>query len=703
MRCGVSCAVLLQMCVVACGAEVTRVAPGESVQAALDAAGPGDTVLLEAGIHRERVMMPRGGRHGAPVTLEGLPGAVLDGSEAVELDWRPAEDIAPGAWRAHVPFVPFLVTAEGKIITMLSETRVDPATVENPAWHWPRIFREGVGPSGWEAVRALGMYRQAERELVLKFGDHADPRTVTITVAPREACVRILDADRCVVRNLALRYGAYGVLIEESVGTVVEGCTIGPVDYGVWLGAGSYACTVRFNEISGDPHAITDPWQRGSWDNWQAHKTGGFHDRFGVQIHRSAGHHHVHDNLIRDVWDGIEDRGGPGENRGLRIHHNLITRIADDGLEPNGAEEDCHWHDNIVTDAICGFRIKAPTVGPLYAYRNIFFNCREDFRNFGSTELRPATVYVYHNTSTAATAIVSNKVWGIGTPNYHYFNNLFHCSRWWGNAGESVEPNWRGDYNVYCRRGDSRGWDEGISLAARLGLDPSSLWTENSPGFRDLGNRDVSLLAGSPALGRGGDLRAILGVDLPGLPDKQTPDAGALQSGEAMPVLPRPRDEVPVAPAGTWPGPDAARPSLWTGENLLANGDFEAGAAGWEGLAGPVFELREGDAARGAWRLAVNAEQQRRGMSRALEGLEPGRRYWLAYQSRGNTIADFRVIVRCMATSHYLAQGSAAPGAAWRRTALSFVAPDGPVRLELSPRAEGRCELDDFGVYAATE
>lgn len=701
MRQSISGVALLLMCVTACGAEVIRVAPGQSVQAALDAAGPGDTVLLEPGVHRERVVMPPGGRHGAPVTLEGLPGAVLDGSEPVELDWRPAEDVAPGVWRAHVPFMPFLVTAEGRIITMLSERRVDPDTVDDPAWGWPRIFRDGVGPSGWDAVRALGMYRHAQRELLLKFGAHTDPRTVTITVAPREPCVHILDADRSVVRNLAMRYGAYGVLIEEAMGAVVEGCTIGPVDYGVWLGAGSYACTVRFNEISGDPYAVTDTWERGSWDNWQAHKRGGFHDRYGVQIHRSAGHHRVHDNLIRDVWDGIEDRGGAGENQGLRIHHNLITRVADDGLEPNGAEEDCHWHDNIVTDAICGFRIKAPTVGPLYAYRNIFFNCREDFRNFGSVELQPATVYVYHNTSTASSAIVSNKVWGIGTPNYHYHNNLFHCARWWGNHGDSVEPNWHGDHNVYCRRGDSRAWDEGISLAARLGLDPSSLWTEDAPGFRDLANRDVSLLPDSPAIGRGGDLRAIIGVDLPGLPDKHPPDAGALQLGEAMPVLPRPREEVAVEPAGSWPGPDAARPRLWADENLLANGDFEQGAAGWEGLVGPVFELREGEAARGSRRLVVDAREQRSDMRRDLEGLEAGRRYWLVYRSRVNTIGDLRVIVRCMDSARYLTQGGAAPGGSWRRTALSFTAPGGPVRLELSPRTAGRCELDDFAVHAA--
>ncbi|MDX1395172.1 MAG: nitrous oxide reductase family maturation protein NosD, partial [Gemmatimonadota bacterium] len=47
--------------------------PFETVQAALDAAGPGDTVVVSAGIYAERPVVR------APVVLRGLPGAVLDG------------------------------------------------------------------------------------------------------------------------------------------------------------------------------------------------------------------------------------------------------------------------------------------------------------------------------------------------------------------------------------------------------------------------------------------------------------------------------------------------------------------------------------------------------------------------------------------------------------------------------------------------
>jgi hypothetical protein len=300
---------------------------------------------------------------------------------------------------ARVAFPAFTVVAGGKIVTLLREDRVQPGKAgSEPEWEWPKLFKHGVGPSGWEGVKALALYLNGKGELLIRFQGDLDARKRAITVAPKEPCVRIAGANRCVVRGLTLRNAAYGVRIEDSLGSVVENCTIGPVDYGVWLDRGADRCTVRFNEIFMDPYAGADPKGEGAWDNWQAHKRGGHYDRFGVQIHKTAGGHEVHDNFIHDTWDGIEDRGGPGENRGLRIHHNRIVNVSDDGLEPNGAEEDCRWHDNLVQRSICGFRIKAPTVGPLYAYRNLFFDNGEDFRNYGEVQLKPATVYIYHNT-----------------------------------------------------------------------------------------------------------------------------------------------------------------------------------------------------------------------------------------------------------------------------------------------------------------
>lgn len=682
-------------------AKLFLVAPTDDLQTVVDQAEPGDIVRLKPGVHRQRVAIQSGGTYGAPLTIEGEPGAILDGSEPAELHWTPLPEVGPGVWHTAVPFVPQTVLADGKIVTLLQERRVRPDN-QDEAWRWPKLFREGVGKSGFEGVEALAMYRLNEGDLLCRFKGDRDPRQMTFTLAPvSAACVRIDGADRVRIAHLTLRNAWFGVFITESLGTVIEDCVIGPVDHGVWLASGSLDCTVRFCDLFMDPYSGASPFLEGSWDNWLAHKTGGFYDRYGVQIRNTLGGHQIHDNYLHDTWDGIEDVGTVGENQGLNIHHNRLETISDDGLEPNGAEEDCAWHDNLVSGCICGFRIKAPRRGPLYAYRNIFFHNKEDYRNYGERKLDPAEVYVYHNTSTSSMAIQSNKVFGIGTPRYHYFNNLFLCNFWWANAGQSVQPNWQGEHNVYVRQTESNRWQAGIDLAKSLGLDQHSRWVTDAVAVADLAQRDVSLTADSPARGAGADLTALLGHDLPGLTPGEHPDAGALPFGTPMPTLPRPRGEVDCPSAGTWPPAEVHRPQPWTGDNLLTNGGFEQGLEGWSGAAESNPQAVATAAAAGQLGLRYDGADGQPTLRRKLEGLTVGAKYALVYRSRRSTFGDFRVILRDLGNAAYLTRGDVTPGDRWRRTVLYFTAPTGGVQLELSPRTAGRCELDEIGVYAA--
>lgn len=569
------------------GAAGTENDPLRKVQDGLDRAKAGDTVLLLPGVYRERVRFNSSGEYGKPVVLSGSEGAILEGCDDVQLDWQPAPDISEHTYRAALPFPVITVTAGGKIITILDERRVDPenikariakaneAIAKDPAaanvprnkvdeqWQWPLMFKNGIAPTGWKGFKALAMYHSKNKELLVCFGEEGlDPRKLQMTVAQRVPIITISGTNRCVVRNLTIRYGWNAVHIEKSLGSVVENCRITGVDFGVYMAEGAKMSTVRFNEISLDPYAGASPFQEGSWENWQAHKLGGFYDREGVDMRHTDGGHRIHDNYIHDHWGGIQDVGEIGENMNLDVHHNRVETICDDGLEPNGAEENCQWHDNIVNGCICGFRIKCVKKGPLYAYRNIFYNNKEDYRNYGEHEMQPAQVYVYHNTSTAEAAVTSNKVFGIGTPNYYFMNNLFYCGHWFQNAGKSVNPNWHGDFNAFIRRSDARateeGWDKDHAFATSLNMDLSSTWLKDAaPGFTDYAAHDFSLLENSPAREKGTDLAEALKLNLPGLEGKyysgQRPDAGAVQYGQPMPVLPRPATQVTVEEAGFWP------------------------------------------------------------------------------------------------------------------------------------------------------
>src|SRR4051812_16878511 len=87
--------VLLALLAVSAAGSELRVEPGAAagggdpgsrfatIQAAVDAARPGDRVVVAPGIYREAVVVGHGGGPEAPLELAGEPGSELRGSEPV--------------------------------------------------------------------------------------------------------------------------------------------------------------------------------------------------------------------------------------------------------------------------------------------------------------------------------------------------------------------------------------------------------------------------------------------------------------------------------------------------------------------------------------------------------------------------------------------------------------------------------------------
>ncbi|MCK6490573.1 MAG: right-handed parallel beta-helix repeat-containing protein, partial [Planctomycetes bacterium] len=85
----------------------TEAAPLRTIQAAAERAQAGDTVLVRAGIYRERVAPPRGGEEGRPIIYRGAAGEVVRvvGCDPWAAAWRPVEG-RPGIWSAPLPSFP---------------------------------------------------------------------------------------------------------------------------------------------------------------------------------------------------------------------------------------------------------------------------------------------------------------------------------------------------------------------------------------------------------------------------------------------------------------------------------------------------------------------------------------------------------------------------------------------------------------------
>lgn len=74
----------------------TAAAPWRTLQHAVDALQPGDTVLIGPGVYRERITVRRGGTSAAPITLSALPGArvVVSGADLFSDGWSKVEGSA---------------------------------------------------------------------------------------------------------------------------------------------------------------------------------------------------------------------------------------------------------------------------------------------------------------------------------------------------------------------------------------------------------------------------------------------------------------------------------------------------------------------------------------------------------------------------------------------------------------------------------
>ena len=246
------------------------------------------------------------------------------------------------------------------------------------------------------------------------------------------------------------------------------------------------------------------------------------------------------------------------KNAGLDIHHNLIERMNDDCLEPSDGGVDQRWHHNFVRHGRVALRVKPIDRGPIYFYANQFQENGQDIRFFKQA-LKPGVGYLYNNSSSARQALFSISVSDQGVPNFHAFNNLFWTESWWGNQ-KSIDPNWRGDHNVFVRRGNNPEWETMRRLADKLGMDKNSRWIENAPSpFVDVSAGDFRLTPESPAIGGGATPEKALGIarELPGIEEfvraDGTVDAGALPAGAPRFVLPRDPKDVRAEPAGDWP------------------------------------------------------------------------------------------------------------------------------------------------------
>jgi hypothetical protein len=132
----------------------------------------------------------------------------------------------------------------------------------------------------------------------------------------------------------------------------------------------------------------------------------------------------------------------------------------------------------------------------------------------------------------------------------------------------------------------------------------------------------------------------------------------------------------------------------------IENGGFESDLTGWSNAAAPAVAIKTTGAAEGQKYATVTSERHVE-VKGKITGLVEAENYILSFKSRGNTSKSARVIVRRDPKSGYL--GSTAPSDAkdWTAKTIKFVAPGNEALIEISVRAAGTFDLDDFVVKRA--
>ena len=521
------------------GREITVApgAPGEPVLGrAIEAAAPGDVIHVRKGVYCETVAITKS------LSIVGEEGAVLDPSQPFRPDWRPAEEVGKGVYRAPADRHPRVLCVDGKIIPELNPQNPGCSSEDRGDWYWRKLLLAGTPRTGFQHIRALWVYRDDEKAVYVHLADDADPARLRWT-ASWEAVpiISFKGAANASVTGLTLAHGYRGAAFEQGARhCTLRGCTIGPWDAeGVFLRSGASDCLVEGNEIFRGAYEDWVPHDdsRELYEIWQIHKVAGFWDRVGIDMVRAGAGNRIHANHVYETFDGINIGDSdtealsiplhdPNDGRDAEIWENVIERTRDSGMELGVGCINVKVHHNVLRETHGGLRYKLPRIGPVFIYRNLLID-GTPYNIWYSMDSSPAEGYVYHNTiigGKAALAWQLRRTTKIGTPNWHYLNNLVIGEKGFFEPWRGEIPvNFTADYNVVV--GGGRPFPDDPTK------DSHSRYVEAvplAPGF------PPRPLPGSPAVDAGLDLSTYFhGKPLPGCEPGyfrgKAPDAGAYE------------------------------------------------------------------------------------------------------------------------------------------------------------------------------
>jgi hypothetical protein len=588
------------------GDRVLRVEAPQSIQAALDAAGPGDVIALAPGVYHERLRIARSGTAEAPIVLRAEePGTVTITGEPAGLALA-FEPVAGDLYRAPVPWhVRWAMAAERNLMgyddldglrafTVIGHDSHAPEHGPPEGFVWQDGFLYvrllgGAGPREAD-VHIHGPYQEAEAalpataywgapfqdresggELIMVEGSHIAISGLRLRMAP-EVAVRVT-GDNVAVRDCLIEGAFRGIRAGEAANLTVERCEFDCYPVYQWVRWGQSEYPERRNSL----------WNAVYNSNLCA--TFLEHSGPGAVVRR---------NLVYECFDGIQrhchDRERP-VTRALasEFSYNAVMSCGDECIEfDSTGPQNLRVHNNFFMDALALLALSPVQGGALTIDHNIIY-ASPDYGLMPCTMLKfdcPwRTAWIdtpTHDCRVVHNTFVNGRSYLYWTGEDHTFvNNIFENNILWVRLSfpwkiEQLRP---GPHNLYAGPNVDPAHMPGVIVAneagfvsepadlslqaPRLPVVPMTGLVEAAPGAARADTQiDFRLAPGSPALdagvaGKGG----IYHHRAAGA----APDLGALELGQDW-QFPRPGPSWSVGDRLPWRPP--LPPSLdprWVG------------------------------------------------------------------------------------------------------------------------------------------
>ena len=499
----------------AAGAE-RQLSPADDVQKALDAAKPGDTIVLKGGVYYQNLVITRGGTEGKPITLRAANGGaatISAGPPPGVLDKLVFKHHKKGVYRAAVPWdVRQPVLADGRPLFRYDSL----ANMLN------RKHGEKDGPEDG--------FRWEGGSLYVRLEGGKNPNQAQIDIARQGANGNIrIKASDVVIEGLRLHMGITTALRGNGSRIAIRDCFVSGSEIAFQLNGDRNR--IEYCEVAGPfryewrvKHHIGPRYGYGD-----VVKTSGSGDQRTV----------IKGNFIYNAFDGIQPRCSTSWIRSnwTDITGNLLMHNHDDAIELDSKTVlNMRVHHNILLDNFVGFSICAVEGGHLLVDHNIVYNSPTNFGwgtifKLGTPWNRnvPAREWaIVHNTLVNASSHGDFRWFGRNIVDHIHVlfqNNIFYATRPVRNVGLTGVV-----------------WGPNLVSSPTVNAEqpPNSIIAPTQPGFQEWDPIDFRLKRGSPGVDAGsatypepwGKRLAAITPAFKHETRGKAPDLGAIELGE---------------------------------------------------------------------------------------------------------------------------------------------------------------------------